>query len=310
MAITLQTIKQFISDNANSMADTAASRVMDRIVQDTLLLLGREHEWSFLRVRERFVTAPPESFTNVVNATQDSGVFVLSTGAWLSKYVTQKWELVVEGAADQPYTASALSTTTNANDTWTSTTGQAWTNATATGLDATLYRTRYQTTNKIKRLVAARLLGPTRVDLPVFNRDEFEELSRLFTQSTGQTREVVAIDPTEVAVFPLPDQRYDVELDMVRKITVPAEGADDATELDWPDEMQDLLRAAIRMQLIERLGDEAVTFDAPMASSRYQRLLSGYKREQGRRNVGSFSLRPMNGYVGGDDVRFIRSPAT
>lgn len=36
MAITLGSIKQFISDNANNASDTMADRVMDRIVQDAL----------------------------------------------------------------------------------------------------------------------------------------------------------------------------------------------------------------------------------------------------------------------------------
>lgn len=309
MAITLQTIKQFLSDNANSMADTAASRTMDRIVQDALLLLGREHEWSFLRTRERFATTPPSTYSGVVNATQDSGSFVLSSGSWAAEEVSEKREIVIGTATDQPYTAASITTTTTPDDTLVATAGQEWIAASDTGLDATSYRPRYQLNNKIKKLCSAKILGTTRQHLKVVNRDEYEDMARLFSQTSGQVREVAVIDPTEVAIFPYPDQRYDVELEFVRKIEVPAEGAADATELDWPDEMVDLLRCAIRMQLIERLGDEAVPFDADLASARYQRLLNGYRREQGRRSVSSFAMRP-GGIHYGDEVSLLRRPAT
>ncbi len=292
MAITLQTIKQFISDNANSMADTAASRTLDRIVQDTLLGLGREYDWSFLRTRERIVTRAADVYTGVVNATQGSGDFVLSSGTWPSTYPAENRELVVGSAINSPYTAASIEQTTVADDTFRANSGQEWLQATATGLTATAYRPRYQTTNKIKKLIAARILGPTRIDLDVLNRGDYEMIARLFTTSASQVREVVAVSPLEVAFFPMPDQRYDVELEIIRKIVVPAEGALDATELDWPDEMVDLLRAACRMQIIERLGDEAVPFDAPLAMKRYESLLKGYKREQGTRNVDSFEMKP------------------
>lgn len=309
MTILLSTIKQFISDNANSMADTPAARTMDRIVQDALLLLGREHEWQFLRTRERIALDAPETLSGILNVTQDSGDFVRTSGAFAATDVTQKRELVVDGYTDQPMEIASVETTSSADDTWRSPAGQEWINATDTGLSATLYRPRYQVNNKIKRLVACRLLGGSRYDLKVVNRREYEELARLADYVASQPREITVIDPTEVAVYPVPDQRYDLELEIIRKITIPAEGAADSTELDWPDEMVDLLRAAIRLQLIERLGDEAVPFDADLASARYQRLLAGYRREQGARNVASFNMRP-GGTSLHSEVSMLRRPAT
>lgn len=291
MAITLGSIKQFISDNANNASDTMADRVMDRIVQDALRELGRRHDWKFLEKRERLTTAPPETYTSVVNATQDSGDFVLSSGAFLDKYATGKWDMLLSSAPYVPFRAASIETTSTADDTFRCATGEVWSAASATGLSATLYKTVYQLTNPVQKLLSVRTMDTGRRMLRVVGRDCYEFLARLHTTAAAQPCEATMLSPLELGLWPLPDQRYDLELFFIRKIQVPADGAADAVELDWPDEMLDLLRARCKLEILDRFSDEGVPFDGAQARATYQERLDGYRQEQGVRMRETFSLR-------------------
>lgn len=280
MPLTLGKLKQFCSDNASSMGDGSADRVLVNVVQNALRRLDRAHNWDHLRARARLRLESQVAITGAINAVQGSRVFTLTSGALEQRFVEQEWDLVLADNTLLIFQIQALENPRRAL----ARPGQVWTGAAVVDGDATLYRSRHVFPFSLKTVFSATLLEQD-YELGPLSVPDFERYRRSFLTSSGQPI-YYSVRGQAVEFWPLPDSStadFLVELDYQRHVLVPEDAADDEELVDWPDELRDLLQAACKIELVSKLKAESVPFDPGRALQDYNELVTMSKATVERR---------------------------
>jgi len=276
--LTLGRVKQYLSDISNQMSDDTAGRLFTRFVQDALRELDRAHSWDHLRTRGTVAPDNSIKFTTGLTVTQGSRKFVLTTGTWLQQWVDEEWELEVAGETRQHYRLVEID---GGDPTIAySEPGQPWAQVSATNVAYNMVRSIYPFPNgdQFKRIHRIELVRENIVLDPV-SIEEFEDYRQVFPDSKGDSWVYTTHGSETFSIWPPANggiKDY-LRLDYQRRIRLPEEGDVDDSLVDWPFNKEDLLRSALKIQVLDHLGGEAVPFDAGQAIGRWREILSGHK---------------------------------
>jgi len=270
--ITFTRIKEFCSDMANSMSDNAADRVFTRAIQDALRSLAGVHNWKHLRERATVQLLAPESHTVAINATQGKREFTTESGKGMAtKYKTELWDVIL--AADSTL---ALRIVEILNDDVKADVGQEWLEADVAAGTYTAYKSRYELPSSPKLIYSSRLVQENLPIDPCSNA-EYENYRAINIGSAGSQPNRFTTKGKLLFVWPAPDQAYQLALDYQRHVNVPEATDDDHLVIDWPIELEHLLRSAVQLELLGVLGRKKVNFDPDETLRRFQERLFGNK---------------------------------
>jgi len=290
MSITVGDLREFLSDSANSMADTQAGRIMDRVVQSTMRRLSREGDWTWKRQRDLLFFERRLQSTNVTvaNGSVDVAVDPNEPDAFPleRRFFDEKWNVQLGGRETIYLMAEPPRVNTDGTGLIKLTTPYGGEDTTPGSFDTlNLTRSRYSLPQRFKHLFQLDLPQEGVRALGYLSRSDFEVYRRGLLTSASQPWVYTTYGNEEVEIWPpaAEDRGYEAEVDYQAELRVPARGADDSEVVDWPDYYEDLVWACARLQLAKELGDDAVQFDVPTVAGEYQLLLRELKAaDQGR----------------------------
>lgn len=303
MAITLGEARQAAADIAHDASDAKADRVFMRWIRDALAALHSAHDWRHFQASQRLALDVEESGSDLT-VTQGSST-VSRTTSWLSKYVTQAWDLLIEGDASQAFQLGEIDSGTDTQATLA--TGQVWLEASAGPVDYTLSRYRYSLPdNFLQRLQRVEDLTSQR-ELAYVLPAEMDLLRNRWPGRRSSQPECYTIRGAFLEVHPAPGTtRRALQLSYLRQVTLPTDAAADATELDWPAEYAEALWRGLELQAAA-WGD-ACRISFPVAATRYAEAL---RRVQNRDSKVVEHSRQLRLTLPGEGVgfpRFYRNP--
>ncbi len=305
MAITLVNALAFAADSAHDIAGVKADRIAHRWVEQALLRLWRSHLWSWYGATRHYVLDAQEEtgVGETVTLTEGGGTAVIAGGVWPAKYVTQKWQVLFGGDGVKAFTFASLS-----GDTLTATfdTGQVWSQDTTAAGTYSASRNRYDLpddfTRKNELLLHLDLQMPVRpVDAARFDEIAASEPG----VRSGQPR-IYTVRDDDLWIWPSPGStmRPSLLLSYHRMITIPAQGADGATVLDWPGEHEDVFRLAVEVEAARHQG-KAAQIPLEMCLPEFERALSSVKAmdtERASENRGMSPGGSWGGMAGGRPI--------
>lgn len=271
MAITLGDARSVAADLAHDASDAKADRVFMRWIRGALTTLHAAHDWKHYEAQQLLVTDAAETGSDL-NVTEGSGTITRDTD-WASKYVSQAWDLLIEGDQSLAFTIAAISSPAT---TATLATNQVWLQDTATDLDYTLTRYRYDLPGNFVRQVKRVDDLVAQVPLEYWTTDQFDLVRN--RQPWHQSDQAVAytVRGPYLELYPSPSTtRRPFRVTYLRQVTLPADADNNGTELDWPTQYADLLWRAIALE--GAAWADATRIPYVVAERRYEQALKATK---------------------------------
>lgn len=255
MAITVGTLRTFCEERASpDSAGGTADREFMQWINSALVRLYKAGQWDRLIREEKRLIAPVETFTGVLGLTQGSLAVAVSAGALLAKYVTGRWELRVTSYDKGTFELAAIAVggatgTLRAGDEWPSATtlvatGQFLNTRLALPLAKDVFRVRVVETG-----------APVTILTPV----QFDRQRDLYPLGTTGDPRFCTFRRGNLEFWPHPGTLYrKLSITYHLSFTRIDDDEDDATEVEWDVEQQDLLEKAILLEAAITQGESAV----------------------------------------------------
>lgn len=273
---TLGSLKQHVRDYTADMASGKATRVSLDLVNDALRELFRSHRWSRYLKRTAEIQLEQAAAGVAAALTQGSDEVVLTGENVLNTYRDDQWDLKLEGDDVTLYRAVEIMSPTRFR------LDRPWIAATDAAASYTWKRSRYPLPDGFVKLLNAHLsvsrsIGYMEPDR--FDRERFERVTE-----TG-VPQVFTVREGRVEVWPPLATTTTREALLLTFDSTPVmftENDPDSKAADWPEVDDDLLRAAIDMQIVARHSRQT-HLDPRSTQQRYMRLLGAAKsRDAGR----------------------------
>lgn len=295
MTITVGDLREFLSDSANSMADTQAARILDRVIQSAMRRLSREGAWNEKRRRRTIFVEPRKESDNatVTHASADVTLDSTVVGSFPleRRFYDEGWNIQLSGRetiyqfAEPPSPYSLKLSIPFGGDTTPVTAPPSFDRLNLT-------KSRYKLPAPFVQIYGVDLPQEGVDSLRYLNRTDFEYYRTGLLTSASQPWVYTTHSQDEIEFWPPAnsDRGFECEIDLQEALRIPSRGAEDTEALDWPDHMEDLLWAAARLQLAVELGADAVQFDVGTVQSEYARMLAIYKTEDQSRGQKTWSM--------------------
>lgn len=252
MAITVGALRDFCRERASSdNADTTAAREFMGWINSALDKLYKEICWDRTITEQKITVVPRESLTDLV-VTQGSLALASATG-FLAKYLSGRWELVIDGYGRGTFELAAI-----AVDTFTATmrTGDEWINASATGKTVYFLNTRFSMP-KVKNVHRVQVVD-SGVILRVLTPTEFDYLKQRDPAAQGSDPRYCTWRKGYLELWPHPGTSYrKLSVTYQREFTRILDTALDADEVDWDEEEQNVLEKAILVEAAITQGENS-----------------------------------------------------
>lgn len=272
MAITLGGLRQYAVDMAHDMSDAKADALVIYWLNQALEHLWRAHGWIHFAARQRITLEPEVDGDDDLNLTLGSATITRDT-AWDTSWVSELWDLHVTGSG---VIFQLSAPTSGSTTTATLATGQVWHKASATDQSYVLSRSRYTLPSSfVRRNVLVHDLLRQQ-EIPFVPPSEYDRIRALNPgQRSSQPQCYTLRGAGFIEFYPAPGSDYvPVDLTYHRKPTLHAVADADATEVDWPEEYQHLLRLAVETQAARTQGENAQVPYALCASELERAILS------------------------------------
>jgi hypothetical protein len=255
MPITVGTLRTFCEERASpDSAGGTADREFMQWINSALVRLYKAAQWDRLIREEKRLIAPVETFTDVLGLTQGSRAITLSAGLFLAKYVTERWELRIEGYDKGTFELSAIGTPAS---TATMRTGDEWPGATTATETAQFLNTRLSLplAKDVFRVRVVETGSPVTILTPV----QFDKQRDLYPLGTTGDPRFCTFRRGNLEFWPHPGTVYrKLSISYHLSFTRIDDDEDDATEVEWDVEQQDLLEKAILLEAAITQGEAAV----------------------------------------------------
>jgi len=297
---------QYCADYLADASDGKSDRVIRRLVNAALSDLYSAHPWTRFQAAAH-VPLSPGVENDDVSIAQDGTVLTFgATSPVLQRYLTEKWDLVLEGDASIAFRLGSIDSSTQAR----LANGQRWIAATAANQSHKWTRSVYPLPDGCKSireiLLSSSHAGllpvlPTTLDAYRWDTPDY----------TGQPTNY-AIRERELEVWPPlgPDQaRESVLIAYDRQPAILTENTDENSHVDFDSRWDDLLEAAIDVVIATRHREQS-RFDMAAVTQRYLRRLEKAKGEDSQRTPASptFSLESGVDYGAVEALRYRRFP--
>lgn len=270
MAITLGQLRTFCREIFSAdNPDATAAREFMLWINGALDKLYKESAWDRTITEQKLTIFPREAKTDI-SVTQGS-LSVGSASLFLAKYVTEKWELILDnyrgtfelGSINTPASTALFRT------------GDEWIGSTATNLSGYFLNTRFYLP-KVKEIRRVQVVDsgiPIRVCQPA----EFDYMKSLEPGAMGSDPRFCTWRRGFLEIWPHPGDAYrKLSLTYQREFTQLADSALDAVEIDWDEEERDVLLKGIALQASFTQGENAV-IPYQMALMEYREALNKSK---------------------------------
>lgn len=288
MAITVGTLRTFCEEQASpDLAGGTADREFMKWINSALVRLYKAAPWDRLVREEKRLIYPQEKFTAVLGLTQASLAVVVSAGALLAKYVSERWELAVDGYDRGTFELAAMAV---GGLTGTLRTGDEWPNATSTTLTGYFLNTRFAL--PLAKNVTRVQVVESGLPVTLLTPTQFDKQRDLWGTGHGSDPRFCTFRRGVLEVWPHPGENY-------RKLSVTyqlaftriADTALDADTVEWDEEQQDLLEKAILVEAAITQGEAAVV-PYVVALREYENALRGDREYSQRQDLsGPMGLR-------------------
>lgn len=285
MAITLGTLRTFCQEIASpdSSGDTAEREFMHWI-NAAIQRVFSACAWDRILHQQKITVLPVESLDTLVVTEGSLALTCVAADTFRpsasTKYLDDRWELHIDGEADETFELAAIASDTAA----TLRAGDEWTGASATGVTVYFAKTIYSLPNNAKQITRVQVLEAP-CDVLVLPPHEFDhQRSQAPTQRGGYPR-FATLRKGKIEIWPHPGTEYcKLGITYRKGPTVLADADADATEIDWDEEWRDLLLRAITLEASITQGENA-PIPYAIALAEFERRLANYKALDANKDV-------------------------
>ncbi len=290
MAITLGDLRTFAQEMASpDSSGASADREFMVWINGALRRVYSELSWDKI-LHERKINIPIEETGTAMTVTQDSLALVLTSGTFLAKYVTDRWNLAIDGDATQVFELASIDDSpTNQNATMRD--GDQWIEATATGKSYTFYQTIFSLPDNAERIERVQILA-SGLHVIGLEPDEFDHQRSFNIQQRGQYPRFFTFRAGNLEIWPHPGTtRVKLGISYTKGPTAYTTATADATTIEWEEKHRDLLEKAIMLEAAIYQGDQSPV-PYGIAEREYMSRLNRYKslNNQKRNRAGPMRL--------------------
>jgi hypothetical protein len=257
MAITLADLRTYCAEIAGpDMSGSTADREHMIWINNAIRRVFSALAWDRIEHQQKLYVEPEES-GSAMNVTQGSRSLVLTAGTFLAKYVTERWELVIDGEGSQTFELASIDNDPT-NTQATMRVGDEWILATATGKTYYFLKTIYELPDNAKRVQRVQVLGSGQ-ELIQLQPHEFDLQKAHNPAQRGAYPRFYCFRKNNLEIWPHPGStRLKLGITYVKGPPAPYTTATAGTqEIDWDEEWRDLLEAAIRIEAAVTQGENA-----------------------------------------------------
>jgi len=249
-------------------------------INAALARLYAEQSWNHTLGVAKITLLPEEGGTGF-GATQGSASVTFSGGTLWDRYVDDQWDLHSADEADQTFkiqTKASVSAGTLKD-------GDIWIQATLTGGVITWRKTIYDLPENAKEIYSIRLMQ-TRDELVGVVPHKFDLYKIEQPKEVGFPR-IYTLRDNKIEIWPAPTTDYYSLTVSYRKAPARYTTATvTTTELDWPQEWEDLIQKAIQVEAAITLGEDS-PIPYPLAKSEFEERLENYKALDSKKDTPS-----------------------
>ena len=278
MAITLGDLRTFCAEIASpdSSGATADREFMVWINSATMRVFA-DNDWDKI-LHTRVINLLPQETGTALVVTQDSTAVTETNSALLEKYVTDEWDLIVDGESSQVFELGTFTSTSAGafrdGDEWIEASGtKSW----------TAVKTKYDLPDNAKNVLRVQLLQNGGFPVKYLPHNEYDMHKAHNPTQTGGDPRVYTLRNNKIEIYPHPGAtRKKLGISYRKGPTVLADAALDAVEIDWDEEWKDLLYKAIQLEAAITQGKGAPV-PYPLAKTAYEDRLKQYRGLDGNR---------------------------
>ncbi len=302
---TLGDIRQYASEISYDSSDEKADRAYMRWINQGLQEIVRAHNWTYYRSYSRIYLDVEETGDNM-SLTQDSNVVTLTSSEYFAnKYVTEKWDLIVDGEGDVAHRLTELMDSENGR------LADKWIRATSATTSYTWTRYAYPLPARVKQI---HLVEDTDSRLEVLDARTPERFDRLRQSQPGlrdSFPRYYLIREGNIEFWPSAGtERQLVALTYDRKPPLYKKADPDSTVIDFKEEWSDLVEKAVAVQCSIEMG-EAAQIPYPLARTSFEDCLRDYVAEDAdltKQNLQIYPTMPWTRLSGSMSPAFYRNP--
>lgn len=255
MSITVGTLRTFCEERASpDLAGGTADREFMNWINSALVRLYKAAPWDRLMREEKRTIVPQEAYTSILGLTQGSLALVTSSGTFAAKYLSERYELVVDGYDRGTFEIAAIGTPATSA---TLRTGDEWPLATATNLTGYFLNTRFSL--PLAKNVTRVMVVETGLPLTLMTPTEFDRQRDIWGTGHASDPRFCTFRRGVLEVWPHPGENYrKLSITYHLSFTRISDSALDADVVEWDEEQQDLLEKAILLEAAITRGENAV----------------------------------------------------
>lgn len=274
MSITLSDLRLYAAENAAAdPSGTTADREIQHWINQALQRVHAEARWIWFKQTGRLTVVPAESFTGLT-LTQGSRVVSLSAGTFDQKYLSERWQLHVDGESRMTFELAEITSPTTAL----LKIGHEWPNSTSATNTGVWSRHIYQLPEGVHEILYAEdMISRARVH--GLEPGDFDFRRQADPTSRQQPRFFTVRGDDEVELHPAAGSDYRTILfSYSRKAPQYRSDAVGTTVVDFPEKFKDVLLKRILVEAALTQGDNAVV-PHQAAVFEYERALQLYEGE-------------------------------
>lgn len=255
MAITVGTLRTFCEERASpDLAGGTADREFMNWINSALVRLYKAAPWDRLVREEKRTIVPHEAYTGILGMTQGSLALVTSSGTFLAKYLSERYELVVDGYDRGAFEIAAIGTPATSA---TLRTGDEWPRASSTTLTGYFLNTRFSI--PLAKNVTRVMVVETGLPVTIMTPLQFDRQRDLWGTGHASDPRFCTWRRGCLEIWPHPGENYrKLSITYQLAFTRIPDSAADADTVEWDEEQQDLLEKAIILEAAITRGENAV----------------------------------------------------
>lgn len=289
MALTLGDLRTYCREIASpDSAGTTAEREFNVWINAALARVYMELEWDKLQHQATIPIEIAEEYSSDLTLVLGSSAVYSAGGNLLAKYVTEEWDMVVDGESQRVFRLGTFTDVNNA----TMRTGDRWSQASAAGKSVTFAKTKYSLPDNAFQVQRVQVLQ-SGAPLARLTPEEFDRQKAFnATLLSGHPRFYTLRDET-LEVWPHPGTTYvDLGISYRKGPTIYTVASLDSAEIEWPVTYADLIYKAILLEAAITQGEDSPV-PYPVALREFDHRLGRFKNldSDRRERAGPMSLR-------------------
>ena len=255
-----------------------ATREFIHWINAALARLYAEQSWNHTLEATKITILPKEAGASFA-VTQGASTFTIVS--LLAKYVDDQWDLHSEDEPDQILRVKTRTNATNGilND------GDVWIQSTLASGTVSWHKTIYDLPSNAKQIYLVKLMQTRDLLMGVIPH-KFDLYRLEQPKETGFPR-IYTLRDNKIEFWPAPSTDYYSVTVSYRKAPARYTTATvTSTELDWPQEWEDLLQKAIQLEAAITLGEDS-PIPYPLAKGEFEERLENYKSLDSKKDTPS-----------------------